>query len=40
MALEAEQRLVATLDESERQVLDRLLTKLAGPGLSALRDGH
>src|SRR5690606_24003022 len=40
MALQAEQRLVATLDDEERQMLDRLLTKLAGPGLTALRDGN
>ncbi|KAF1686686.1 MarR family transcriptional regulator [Pseudoxanthomonas broegbernensis] len=39
MALACEQRLVATLDEQERAVLDRLLRKLAGPGLAALRDG-
>ncbi len=39
MALACEQRLIATLDEQERVVLDRLLHKLAGPGLAALRDG-
>ncbi|ADV28349.1 transcriptional regulator, MarR family [Pseudoxanthomonas suwonensis 11-1] len=40
MALSAEARLVAALDDGEREVLDRLLTKLAGPGLTALRDGN
>jgi DNA-binding MarR family transcriptional regulator len=39
MALACEQRLVATLDEEEKAVLDRLLHKLSGPGLVALRDG-
>ena len=39
MALAAEQRLVATLDEQERATLDRLMHKLAGPGLAALREG-
>ncbi|MCR6686587.1 MarR family winged helix-turn-helix transcriptional regulator [Pseudoxanthomonas sp.] len=39
MALAAEQRLIATLDEQERTTLDRLMHKLAGPGLAALRDG-
>ncbi len=39
MALAAEQRLIATLDEQERATLDRLMHKLAGPGLVALREG-
>ena len=39
MALAAEQRLIATLDEQERTTLDRLMHKLAGPGLAALREG-
>ena len=39
MALACEQRLIATLDGEERAMLDRLLVKLAGPGLAALRDG-
>ncbi|WP_372016218.1 MarR family winged helix-turn-helix transcriptional regulator [Pseudoxanthomonas sp. 10H] len=39
MALGCEQRLIATLDEEERAMLDRLLVKLSGPGLSALREG-
>jgi DNA-binding MarR family transcriptional regulator len=39
MALAAEQRLLATLDEEERATLDRLMLKLAGPGLTALREG-
>jgi DNA-binding MarR family transcriptional regulator len=39
MALACEQRLIATLDEDERATLDRLLVKLGGPGLAALRDG-
>ncbi|WP_082112982.1 MarR family winged helix-turn-helix transcriptional regulator [Pseudoxanthomonas suwonensis] len=39
MALACEQRLVATLDEEEKVVLDRLLRKLSGPGLVALREG-
>ena len=39
MALACEQRLIATLDEDERTTLDRLLVKLGGPGLAALRDG-
>ena len=39
MALGCEQRLVATLDDEEKAMLDRLLRKLSGPGLAALRDG-
>ena len=39
MALACEQRLIATLDAEERAMLDRLLVKLSGPGLAALRDG-
>ena len=39
MALACEQRLIATLDGEERAMLDRLLVKLSGPGLAALRDG-
>ncbi|KAF1694626.1 MarR family winged helix-turn-helix transcriptional regulator [Pseudoxanthomonas koreensis] len=39
MALACEQRLIATLDCEERATLDRLLAKLGGPGLEALRDG-
>ena len=39
MALACEQRLIATLDAEERATLDRLLVKLGGPGLAALRDG-
>lgn len=38
MALDCEQRLIGALDEAERATLDRLLVKLAGPGLAALRD--
>ncbi|WP_024868712.1 MULTISPECIES: MarR family winged helix-turn-helix transcriptional regulator [Pseudoxanthomonas] len=39
LALACEQRLIATLDAEERATLDRLLQKLSGPGLAALRDG-
>ena len=39
MALGCEQRLVATLDDEEKAMLDRLLRKLSGPGLAALREG-
>jgi DNA-binding MarR family transcriptional regulator len=39
MALAAEQRLIAALDAEERATLDRLMQKLAGPGLTALREG-
>ncbi|MBD9369644.1 MarR family winged helix-turn-helix transcriptional regulator [Xanthomonas sp. XNM01] len=39
MALACEQRLLATLDDEERAILDRLLSKLAGPGLAALAAG-
>ncbi|KAF1688540.1 MarR family winged helix-turn-helix transcriptional regulator [Pseudoxanthomonas taiwanensis] len=39
MALGCEAKLVAALDEEERAALDRLLRKLAGPGLAALREG-
>ena len=39
MALGCVQRLVATLDDEEKAMLDRLLRKLSGPGLAALREG-
>jgi len=39
MALACEQRLIATLDEQERATLERLMVKLSGPGLAALREG-
>jgi len=39
MALACEARLIATLDDEERAMLDRLLVKLGGPGLAALREG-
>ncbi len=39
MALACEQRLLGTLDDEERAILDRLLSKLAGPGLQALAAG-
>lgn len=39
IALGCEQRLLATLDDQERVILDRLLSKLAGPGLAALVAG-
>jgi len=39
MALAAEQRLIAPLDAEERAMLDRLMQKLSGPGLAALREG-
>ena len=38
MALACEQRLIGTLDQAERATLDRLLVKLSGPGLAALRE--
>ena len=33
------QRLVGTLDDEEKAMLDRLLRKLSGPGLAARREG-